>query len=481
MTSTEIEFVQRGGKNKIDSRVLAKNLEIDSHKQWLHDLIFCNPENFIVDTGDDIDIDYQKNKRGKPTRFVWFTEAQFYYIISKSNNTPQVTRIKAMTAQKLAELRNKSGEAPCYKAVWEHNTKRLLVNKINDKYLKDPEKYVFYHEEKIINKFSPDEYFAKFLSKLERETGYVLPWTFEFDERECLPVPTEYQKKFKQYNEISQHEDEDITNMWGNEDLPFTPFEYCSERQAANCWINAPDNLIELWHEFIKKACACVDAYNDPNRKEKYGLPTHKEVQEGTYPCPPEDPDFIPQPLKELLEVSEKLKDANDNRIKILGFQVHRDWLQWLKSDDQLAQSMRKFYLGSDAPVNFYAYRFDYPLLDGTLARTSGDTFIVEYPQWSTEVDGFTLSERPDYYLLDAKQNPNAPLFKTIRLYDNKYKFIFDWYLHYLWLPQHSLKFFEQCDPVGYPQLTKVLQDLSEDTQLPMMFVQSVQKQLIAS
>jgi hypothetical protein len=476
MTSTDIEFVQRGGKNKIDSRLLAKNLEIDRHKQWLQDLIFCNPENFIVDTGDDIDIDYQKNKRGKPTRFVWFTESQFYYIISKCNNTPQVTRIKAMTAQKLAELRNKSGEVPCYKAVWEHNTKRLLVNKINDKGLTNPEKYVFYHEKNIENKFSPDEYFTKFLSTLERETGYVLPWSFAFDEGECLPVPPQYFEKLKQYDDISRHEDEDVTNMWGNEDLPFIPFAYCSERQAANCWINAPDNLMEVWNEFVEKACKCVDAYNDPNRKENYGLPTHKEVEEGTYPCPPEDPDFVTPPLAELLEVSERLNEINDNRIKILGFQVHKDWLDWLSSDEQMAQSMRKFYLGSDRPVVFRAYRPYCDFEDNP--QISSDTFVIEYPQWATEVDGYTLSQRSDYYFLDTKPNPDAPLFQTIRLYDNKYKVLFDWYLYYLWLPQHSMKFFEQCDPAGYPQLAKVVQDLSQDSRLPMMFVQSVQKQL---
>jgi Zn-finger nucleic acid-binding protein len=477
---TNIVWVKRGDKEKVDSRQVLDVLGLDNHKQWMYKYVFKDVEGFEAETGDELEVDYERNKRGKPTKFAWFTEKQVYFVIAKARNTIDALDAKKTLAQMFANLRQSEKENKTKMTtttVWQDRLNKIAVPVMNDSKVGEVQLFSPQALKHIENKFSPDEKFIQFLSNLEAETGYILPWNFDFGSCGILTYPPEYKSYIDTYRKITEIEDARYICMWGSEELPALPDEeYLVPANdippTGGVWLDETRLHKEVWQEIIECVKDVVEAYNDPQRKEKYGIPSQKEL-ETDYENLEQDTIF----LTNTLQAYNRFQEFNEETPKVLGFQVHKDWLLWLESDNNIASAMRKFYLGSSAEV-FFSITKEQDEDGDEYYKTTPGSFVIVYPFWANIKDGKSwyteMEPNPEY-------NPDAPLFQTVRFYDEKYEPLFDWYLENIWLPQHSLKFFQATDPKGYPQLAMLLADLPSNTNLPKMFLKAAQKQLAAS
>ena len=462
-----LSFTTRSNGDKVESREVAKRLKTN-HSKWLHRVLLANLELIEKETAEVLEIESITSTKGKPVKVAWLTATQLLFAISLSSNTEESMELKSEISREMAYLLHKRKTVrnePMKSLQWENRLEKIFA------YKESP----FATFEKIDQHFSPDKHFAQFLLQLETLTGYSTPWNVE--EKIPFVCPHGYEKYVKKYSEITSdaHENNNgwILDMWGVNELPMLDYDYelpsPDEVQSYGLvWVDEPENCQELWIAFMEQVKALIEVYEDPERKEKYGIPSTEEVA-GGYDAGYVDWKINSEPLEAILEAKQAFDDVYYVDVKITGFQVHKDWLDWLKSDEEIARAMRKFYVGSNDALEFKIWtetdEDDYKLL----YLTQG-TLITRHRSWLEPIDFDNLDEEAE--------NVKRPFCEDARLYDKKYLPLFDWYLNNIWLPQHSVKFFQTIDPEGFPKLCEAMKALPPNSALPHTFIQAMQPQL---
>ena len=485
-----LTFIKRESGDKVDSREFADAIGV-KHSDWFKRTLLANKAQIEFESNEVLELDSVKNKQGKPTKIAWLSVTQLLICINLCENTEKSMRLKSEYSRQFAYLlhqrKSPHNETPAM-LQWQHRADRILVNRYNDR-LKGDEP--IFNEALFVGRFSPDQKLARFLAQLEQECGYVMPWKFPYDAKPYRTYPPKFRRHIMQYNrltmEAESNDNMSLHHMWGDKNhLPWFNENICPADKVPAwgvAWIDEPPGLEELWKRFLNHAVGIVNVYNNPQKRAKYGLPSHEEVENDTYgDLGGKDSVF----LTAILRVREEYDKLDDWYPKVKGFQAHKDWCDWMSSEDEIPSTMRKVYLGDFQPVYFATYKTknrDYTFWNDEpeyKIEMHPDTKVLGYPTYTDTIDGFAQWEEGDHFSKSIP-NPDAPLFDTVRIYDNKYEPLFDWYLENIWLPQHSLKFFQSTDPKSYPQLAMLLKDLPPSTALPKMFVQSVQRQLTAS
>lgn len=460
---SHIVFQERQGVNKVDSRLLAKELGIKNHRQWLYDRI--NPASEVIkkETKFDLEFDESSNTRGRKTRFVWLTEEQVYFVISLSKNNSEAIKAKGMMAKLINNLRNNPIEMSSFPNQWNNRKSRIVTTATTE-----PEMPASFVSSDLEGYFSPDIRFAEFLETLECESGYSMKWDFKFKQTEYpdLPVTKEQAKILKKYEKIAVLDDDaDLTNIWHETiELPEPlNYEIASKIPVDGVvWVNERTHLMTDWNKWIEKVEQLVKVYHSDELRIQYGLPTKAQQESGDWEYLEEPPNHFWR----VVNYGKFLKSTYNPQFekRAYGFQVHKDWLLWLQSDEPIAKSLVEFYMGKEV----------HHLLDK-------HSKIIEYADWEAYKTGLKFWDDDEALLDESNKNPNAPLFQRVILYVDELRPLFDWYLQNIWLPQHSVKYFQETDPQGFPQLLQAMKRLPQDSKLPCQFIKAMQPLLADS
>jgi hypothetical protein len=474
----ELVFVKRGNVDKVDSRLLAKNLGIKDHKSWLHDTVIPNQERVKVETGIEIEFDFVKNKRGPKTRFAWFTESQVYFVITLSKNTTEVVKAKSMMANATAEFRNNRRQPVGKTNQWTERKnnilttrtklpKDLLQNKNITTNLWTKEKA---HE--IKGFFSPDIIFAEFLETLEGEISYSMAWNWSMmptgGKEVSFPATDEQAEILNKYNKIAKRRS--TKHLFCNNSLPLPPtWHHASAEETVNgvVWVNYGGELKKAFDHWVERAGYLVEIYESDEWRREFDIPSKAQEGLGCY----ETPKRPCTPVNNMFVVTEELEEAIYYYPKISGFQVHKDWLEWLALEgDAKACAARKLFLDRDYPLVFFFKR------ELDILRFQTESRVYEYGDYELYDNFFKVDD-----LAKLKPNPNPPMFERVRFYRDKYRPIFEWYFNNVWLPQHSTNYLQAVDPEGFPKLVAGMRSLPESTTLPRQFVDAMQPLLTAA
>lgn len=497
-------MLQPAKNDRYSSLDVVKKLGIKSHSEWVQRTVIPNKSQIEKVTKEKLLIEDVPNKRGKPTKTVWFTDAQLIYQISNTANSKKTgaTKVKEEMIKMVQDLAYKA------KAIKQPNYWSKFKNQIVLNTETNPEA-----ENKLNGFFSPDIKFAEFLESIEGQLGYSLKW--DFHPQGCsaslfkvTPAEAEALKTYRfiteelHYNDDGSEHDHFLT-MWGWDDqLPFLePFDVDENIEpdkytAGVAWITQPRNVQEAWRQYIEQALYVVKVYNSPELRAKYGIASHEEQASGWWDGPQENS----KPLADMLLAEKRFNQVvadNSSCVNASGFQIHLDWVEWLREDSSKARNAREFFLGSSDPVEF---------IDKEVPMTWEDSlnehwlsprtklikdlrtkyvsykdcdFYENYEQWEEESQAhwektFEELERPPL-------SKDRPLFSNVRLYSNDLLPIFEMYLTHVWLPQHSAKFFQVTDPEGFPQLCQAMRSLPPSHNLPRQFVEAMQPLLAAA
>ena len=435
---------------------VTKELGITAHANWVSKNIVKNKESIEEVTGETVLIEVIPNKRGKPTTVAYITEPQLVYLVSNSANSKktQTKKMKDKLAKMFKDLAQKAGELDERTNQWSNRKANLVTN--SSVWADMP--YPRFKDGELDNHFSPDVVFAEFLETLEGEAGYSLKWDFEFSQSEFVPLPVtkEQAKILKAYDKFAYVSDEGENDIWHpTRPLPEAPNWILDTKvkELGVVWINQHPLLPEYWNTWIERAAKIVEVYNSDELRIERGLPTIEEQKSGDWEAPD-------KPCIELIQFlnwhEHRFLDIYENydEKKAYGFQVHKDWLNWLNSTDEVVEALRRFHLKGNEKASK----------------------IIQYDPWEAYENGLE-------YWLDWNNdtripNLNCPLFQRIKLYDNNYKPLFNWYLENIWLRQHSVKFFQSIDPQGFPKLCEAMKALPSTTRLPRTFLEAMKPQL---
>jgi hypothetical protein len=104
-------------------------------------------------------------------------------------------------------------------------------------------------------------------------------------------------------------------------------------------------------------------------------------------------------------------------------------------------------------------------------AYENGFEWDKNYPEIWESLNGGDQDNPPPTPPLRA----DRPLFQHVRLYKDEFRPIFDWYLTNVWLPQHSVKYFQQLDSEGFPKLCQAMKTLPPSHHVPHQFIKALQ------
>lgn len=487
---------------------IAQNLlEIKAYSKWMRRNILPNKTKIEEATGEPVLIEEVRNPNGKPTIIAWFTKRQVIHLVSmtQKNHKNGSVKMKELLCKLVEDLKNENTVLKTHilQTKWSKLKNQIVLNTETN-----PEA-----ENKLNGFFSPDIKFAEFLESIEGQLGYSLKW--DFHPQGCsaslfkvTPAEAEALKTYRfiteelHYNDDGSEHDHFLT-MWGWDDqLPFLePFDVDENIEpdkytAGVAWITQPRNVQEAWRQYIEQALYVVKVYNSPELRAKYGIASHEEQASGWWDGPQENS----KPLADMLLAEKRFNQVvadNSSCVNASGFQIHLDWVEWLREDSSKARNAREFFLGSSDPVEF---------IDKEVPMTWEDSlnehwlsprtklikdlrtkyvsykdcdFYENYEQWEEESQAhwektFEELERPPL-------SKDRPLFSNVRLYSNDLLPIFEMYLTHVWLPQHSVKFFQVTDPEGFPQLCQAMRSLPPSHNLPRQFVEAMQPLLSAA
>lgn len=471
---------------RIDSDVLAQHLGIKDHRHWLKNTV--TPKlNFLQEkTQQEIYLTEKRIKKGgRATKIVKFTHDQALLVVTLTwGVTEEAEKKKAEILDVVKELNSLIPKTPksqhSLSTQWSERKNNILTTrtKLPKKLQKNPDITQDMVTEKNLAKakgyFSPDVVFAEFLEKLEVELSYSMAWNWSMfptgGKRPIFPATEKQAKIIEEYNRITQFEP--AKDIWSYETLPLPPDYYLiSEGEPLNgvCWVNYGGKLKEAFEHWVRRAGYIVDIYHDDNQRREFKIPSKAQEQLGCF----ESPEKESIPVENMTVVTEELLDEYATQFpKISGFKVHKDWLEWLASNDTKAKGARQFYLGTEYPVEFKT-EWSW-VLEGLVRDDKSIAF--QYGDFE-QYDNFWDVDNE----ADLKPNPNPPMFQRVRLYLDKYRPIFEAYLTNIWYPEHSVKYFQTLDPLGFPQLCAAMKTLPERHSLPYQFVEAMQPLLKAA
>ena len=490
--------------NRYCSLDVTKKLGIKSHSDWVNKNIIKNKEQIEKVTGEKILIETIQNTSGKPTKIAYLTEPQVVYLVSNSANSKKTgtKNMKDELAVMFRALAERAGALEKLRKQWS-KFKDQIVNpnfELYDLYADEDAEPQYLPQDFMNGFFSADVVFAEFLEKLESEVGYSLKWDFGMEPKRFGTFTPEQLEALKTYVFMTDDhfnpdgsEHEHMRFMWGEDILPdLGLLEMTEDDGNGVAWITEPKGIEKAWQKLVKKALKIVEVYNSPELRAEHGIASHEEQATGWW----DGPDENCKPLAELLKADAEYTRLLelDNNFRADGFQAHKDWIDWLQLNTKQARMARELHLGSPDPVVFESYRRErqyYPLsylednLSDYIEKIDPRTKYVQYQYWLAYENGKewqkTFSEKWESTGIEPVTpplSPDRPLFEYTRVYSVEFKALFDWYLNNIWLPQHSVKFFQTIDPEGFPKLCEAMKALPPNSALPHTFIQAMQPQL---
>ena len=472
---------------RTSSQQVCNKLGIKAHGKWLQRNIIQNKERIEAVTGEEILIEEIPGKRGKPALTAWFTDGHILYLVSVTQNKAEAKIMKEEIVGKL-QILAQNEKAKKSQKLWSKLKSQILTNNTRrptevleptSEYDEDP--FTNYIPDGYTDGFfSPDVVFAEFLETLEGEAGYSLKWDFDISTQYLYQVTAEEFEILKTYEYIAGYEHynpdgsthDHFTTMWGQDSLPELPIIHIDTEVPPHgiAWVSEPLGFKKAWRRFVECAIKIVEIYNSPELRAEYGIASHEEQATGWWDGPQENI----EPLYELLGAEHKLNDITNTRFSAYGFQVHKDWVEWLYSFDSKAEMARQLHLGSDSPILFN--------------NDNSQTKYINYNYWEAYENGYewakTYSEEwekrgEDNPPPEPPLSPERPLFEKVRIYSDEFRPLFEWYLNNIWLPQYSPKYFQSIDPQGFPQLCEAVKNTYSTSRLPHQFVKAMQPLLI--
>mgnify|MGYP000505780619 CR=1 FL=1 len=397
-----------------DSRDLTNALGIE-HKAFFNRVVLKYQAEIEKETQTPIILlsEKQQGKAGRPTRYAQLNVYQVMFALSMTSVTPKVL---SAIAYILNDIMTKKIESPgSITPVWDGYAARMRPSEDMPVGIVDISDEVEYKVYEFFNEthFSPDEEFAKFLNSLETSLGYSLPFNLNTRYLQSFVARTNDNiygtNTAAEFEEAEDVSDEEETEDDSDEDED----KYTEDEYYEACDIIYDSDSI--YYTFDGEA-PCHGYLNSPLHavvnKQQRTLDLNKELLKTALEFVHTKDEFWE---KKMQRISNEIKQ----HLKILGWglQPHADFIDWWQDWRNLPSPNAPVYLETIYDIE----------------KVSMPNHLFYEAQ---EVNGKAQ--------LVVKEEP--PIFDKLIVYPNYVKPLFEYYLEFVWYPEHSLKWLASVD-----------------------------------